>query len=544
MALSEPVEFGRYRLLSLLGQGAMARVYKAQLAGPMSFKKTVAVKRIDRQITADDKLVKALINEALLGGTLRHKNIVEIYEFGDVGGEYFMAMEYVEGWTLDTILGNCRTEGRWVPRSVVVGLLEQILRGLAYAHDLQDEEGRPQNLVHRDLKPANLMLSTTGDLKVMDFGIAKADSNLYKTGAADIVKGTPVYMSPEQIRNERLDRRSDLFSIGSVLHEMITLQVPFQGDSLVQIIGAIMKGDISQPQARVARRFPEMEAMLARLMAPDREARFAAAQEALATLEEIKPTLEISPTLGEWLQSIRATLPRPREHGDFGPDGPPSPLTLAGQEVPSARVGTAPVEAPRPRRTTQAGVAPVAPTRKKARRRDGRGSAGWIVAGLLTLAGGAGVWWTKTQAPQEDPSRREATREVTAPPVVSAPPPAELPASDAVVVPAPTPAPTEPAVHKKAAPAAVPETTPVIEVVPPPTPPAPVGMGKLDLNSQPWSNVKVDGQPIGIVPIRGLELAEGSHTVVFDCGPCEPAASKTVEVLVNAGETTQKVVQF
>jgi serine/threonine-protein kinase len=593
VSTSEPVDFGRYRLLCLLGQGAMARVYKAQLAGPMSFKKTVALKRIDRSVTADDKIVRALINEALLGGTLRHKNVVEIYEFGDVGGEYFMAMEYVEGWTLDTILGNCRTEGRWMPRSVAVAVLEQLLRGLAYAHDLTDEEGRRLNLIHRDLKPANIMVSAQGDVKIMDFGIAKADSNLYKTTAGDVVKGTPVYMSPEQVKNERLDLRSDLFAIGSVLHEMITLQVPFQGDNLIQIITGIMSGDVAEPLARVARRFPELESFTARLLAGRREDRFPDAHAALSELEELRHGLENEPTLAEWLRSIRPTLPLGREHGDFGPDGPPTPLTLAGQEVPEARA-----DAERDgRRRTQDAVAPVgAPTSapvapKKKRRKSVSGAAGWVVAAAMTV-GSVAMWWTarppgdpaRSPGPAEGPDagrpgpRDEAVRapgEAATP--EGTPPEGAASAGAAGIGPEPTRAGNEGsprrtgnspassseggAPRKQAAAgsteaAGAPASPPVVVSTPTPDPtapplppdaapePAPVGSGTVDINSMPWSTISIDGKVVGIVPLHNHELPAGTHTVTFECGGCPAPASRTVEITLRPGEKTNKFITF
>ena len=322
----EPVPFGRYRLLNLLGEGGMAKVYRAVLSGPMGFEKEVALKALDRKLTEDERVVKALINEARLGGQLRHKNIVEIYEFNQVHGNYFMAMEYVNGWTLDTVLRRCRIRSEFLPGTVVVEILGHICRGLDYAHSLINKEGQPLNLVHRDLKPGNLILSRSGDVKIMDFGIAKADTNLYKTTAADVTKGTPIYMSPEQVTGSTLDLRSDLFSLGSILHEMVTLQVPFMGDNLLAIMHAILSAEIVEARARVKKLEPALEPVLARCMARDRDVRYQSAKELGQALRAARRDLKPGPSLDEWIEDLGAELPPATSTGEFGPDGAPIPV--------------------------------------------------------------------------------------------------------------------------------------------------------------------------------------------------------------------------
>jgi len=319
----EPVPFGRYRLLNLLGEGGMAKVFRAILSGPMGFEKEVALKRIDQKLTEDERVVKALINEARLGGQLRHKNIVEIYEFNEVEGNYFMAMEYVDGWTLDQVLRSCRGNGEKLPGSVVAEMLISVCRGLEYAHTLISKDGQPLNLVHRDLKPGNIIVSREGDVKIMDFGIAKADTNLYKTTAADVTKGTPIYMSPEQVTGGKLDCRSDLFSLGSILHELTTLQVPFVGDNLLAIMHAILNADIDDARARVKKRFPQLEPILVKCMARNPEERYGSAKELERALRGILRSLPPGPTMLEWVEDFEANLPAAAATGEFGPDGAP-----------------------------------------------------------------------------------------------------------------------------------------------------------------------------------------------------------------------------
>ncbi len=327
-----PVPFGRYKLLNLLGEGGMAKVYRALLSGPMGFEKEVALKRLDSKVTADERVVKALINEARLGGQLKHKNIVEIYEFNHVDGHYFMAMEYVDGWTLDALVRRCRNHREYLPASVVYEIVANICRGLEYAHGLVDKSGRALNLVHRDLKPGNVMISREGDVKLMDFGIAKADSNLYKTTAADVTKGTPVYMSPEQVTGAKLDQRSDIFSFGSILVELITNEIPFSADNLLAIMHAVLNADIETPLAKVQARMPAFAPVLARAMAKDREERYESAASLTKALRALRRDLDPGPTLTEWLEDNMEQLPEATTTGEFGPGGAPRPVAPRGTE--------------------------------------------------------------------------------------------------------------------------------------------------------------------------------------------------------------------
>ncbi len=294
--------FGRYKLVSLLGEGGMAKVYLAVLSGPMGFEKEVALKKIDARLTQDDRFVKALINEARLGGQLRHKNIVEVYEFNQVGEDYYLAMEYVNGWTLDSVVRNCRNAGKQMPPGVVLQIACQICRGLEYAHSLTTKDGAPMNLVHRDLKPGNVILSRGGDAKIMDFGIAKADSNLYKTTAADITKGTPIYMSPEQVTgSSKLSGRSDIFSMGSIVHEMLCLDVIFHGDNLLAIMHKVLQADIRDAMNNVRERVPGLEAVISKAMAKKPEDRYESAGAMEKDLQGILDSLGNVPTVNEWL---------------------------------------------------------------------------------------------------------------------------------------------------------------------------------------------------------------------------------------------------
>jgi len=323
--------FGRYKLVSLLGEGGMAKVYLAVLSGPMGFEKEVALKKIDVRLTQDDRFVKALINEARLGGQLRHKNIVEVYEFNQVGEDYYLAMEYVDGWTLDTLVRNCRNAGKSVPPHVVIQFAMHICRGLDYAHSLVAKDGAPMNLVHRDLKPANVIVSRTGEAKIMDFGIAKADSNLYKTTAADITKGTPIYMSPEQVTgSSKLSGRSDIFSMGSIIHEMLCLDVIFHGDNLLAIMHKVLQADIRDAVKNVRDKVPGLDAVILKAMAKKPEDRYESAGAMERDLQGILDTLGPGPSIAEWLEEYQTWIPKKPAGGAPGKGDPKGTQSLAG----------------------------------------------------------------------------------------------------------------------------------------------------------------------------------------------------------------------
>ena len=233
---------GRYKVLEPLGEGGMAEVFRARLDGPMGFQKDLAIKRIrDSVVKKDEEHARSLINEARIGGRLKHPNVVEVYELGEDEGSYYIAMELVDGVSLRELLGTKTRVGPKIPANVLLDIMIQICRGLAYAHSYETEEGERLPVVHRDVKPSNIMVTRDGSVKLMDFGIAKSEGNLFHTTATGIAKGTPLYMSPEQLRGMRpLPAASDLFSLGAILFEMVTGELLFAGSSIPEIINRVL----------------------------------------------------------------------------------------------------------------------------------------------------------------------------------------------------------------------------------------------------------------------------------------------------------------
>jgi eukaryotic-like serine/threonine-protein kinase len=251
-------KIGRYEITGQLGKGAMGVVYKAT---DPTIGRVVALKtaRLDVHGTEAEEMLARFRNEARLAGVLKHPNIVTVYDAGDFEGLFYIAMEYIEGETLQKLLA----EKRKLPPERIVILAQQVCAGLdaAAAH----------KVVHRDIKPANIMIETAGVAKIMDFGIAKTSDGLTSTGQ---VLGTPNYMSPEQVRGLRLDGRSDLFSFGVVLYEMVTGEKPFHGDNVATIIYKIIHEDPTPPREVDAAIHPVLSAIISKALAKHPDTRY------------------------------------------------------------------------------------------------------------------------------------------------------------------------------------------------------------------------------------------------------------------------------
>jgi len=274
----------------MLGEGGMARVYRAVRTGPKGFRKELAIKRLRTNLTRGNKrLVDALINEAQLGGELHHPNIVDIYEFGVIGDEHYIAMEFVNGLTMASMIAGSRQRQVHLPVGAVLDIALQTCAGLEYAHNRVAHDGRPMNLVHRDLKPSNIIVTTSGQVKIMDFGIARADVSMRRTTTEGVIKGTISFMSPEQLQdNVELDQRSDIFALGAILFEVLTNEPLMVGSSVESILFSVVSGKYMSRVSRVEQRFEEIHPVLRRCLDPDREARYLTVAELAADLRVLR----------------------------------------------------------------------------------------------------------------------------------------------------------------------------------------------------------------------------------------------------------------
>jgi len=276
---------GRYELLQPLGVGGMAQVFKARAVGPGGFRRDVVVKRILPEYGRDSEFIRMFVDEAKLLGLLHHPNVVQVYEFGEDDGVLFLALEYVEGPSLSRVLRTLRGANKRMPPAIVAFVAREICRALACVHELSDEEGRPLGAVHRDVTPSNVILTPAGEVKLLDFGVATFKHALQATKSGT-VKGKPAYLAPEQLEGKPIDGRVDLFALGIVMHEMLTLQHLFAGDSDLGTVKQIMEMEIPKPSAKRDDVPEALDRVVMRALERDRTRRFANAAEMAAALDD------------------------------------------------------------------------------------------------------------------------------------------------------------------------------------------------------------------------------------------------------------------
>jgi serine/threonine protein kinase len=273
-----PMKFGNYYLLELINVGGMAEVYKAKTFGVEGFEKIVAIKKILPEVAEDEEFIKMFIDEAKISVQLQHPNVVQILQLGKFKDSYFIAMELVNGKDLKTIRRRLKRVDLLMPVEQTAFLISQVCDGLDYAHRKVDEQGNPLNIIHRDISPQNIIVSYEGTVKLIDFGVAKAKSKSTKTQAG-MLKGKFSYMSPEQVAGKPIDRRSDVFSLGIVLFEMLTGKRLFLGKNDVETLEKIRKAEVPPPSVFNSSVPPELDKIVLKALTKDREERYQWADE-------------------------------------------------------------------------------------------------------------------------------------------------------------------------------------------------------------------------------------------------------------------------
>ncbi|QRK04072.1 protein kinase [Archangium violaceum] len=303
----QPIPFGKYLLLDRINIGGMAEVWRGKMFGAGGFERLVAIKRILPNIAEDDEFITMFIDEAKISVQLNHANIAQIYELGQISNSYFIAMEYIPGKDMRAIFDRCRKKGEPAPVPLVAFVVSKMCEGLDYAHRKKDNMGRDLNIVHRDISPQNVLISFDGEVKVIDFGIAKAAGKATKTQAG-ILKGKFGYMSPEQIRGLPLDRRSDIFAIGVCLYEMLTGERLFVGDSDFSVLEKVRKAEVAPPST-YNRRIPEtLEKIVLKALARDVDERYQYANELGDDLQRFLLTSESIFGRKDLMQYMKSTF--------------------------------------------------------------------------------------------------------------------------------------------------------------------------------------------------------------------------------------------
>jgi len=284
--------FGRYELIERIGIGGMAEVFKASQRGVAGFERVVAIKRILPQIAADPGVVSMFVEEAKLAVQLKHPNIAQIFDLGEVEGDYFIAMEYVDGRSADVLLERLARHGERLPVAAVCYILGEIADALHYAHFAEDAAGRPLGIIHRDVSPQNVLLSFDGEVKVIDFGLAKAANRMSQTKDG-VVKGKLAYLSPEQAHGKSVDRRSDVFALGICAWEMLTGKRAFKRDDDRETVLAVRSGRLDRIGAHV--KVPAaLDLVIMRALAKNRDKRYRSALELRENLDRFVRTAGLS----------------------------------------------------------------------------------------------------------------------------------------------------------------------------------------------------------------------------------------------------------
>lgn len=392
------MKLGRYELQAKLALGGMAEIWLAKQSGPAGFTKQLVIKKILPHLTADKAFVEMFLNEGRLAALVNHPNVVQVFELGQQGDDYYLVMEHVPGWSLRAVLRRLVERGEQAPIGCVARLMAQVCRGLHAAHELKDASGRALQLVHRDVSPENVLVAQSGEAKVSDFGIAKAVTAAGTTRPGE-TKGKLAYMPPEQLLGKPLDRRADVYAIGATLYELIAGRRPFSVPADAALSLEILQA--VPPPLRTVRPEtpPELAAVVERCLEKEAAARW---PDALAIARELEPLAASAEETATWLQRLF-------------PEGPAAPKPVAAA-IPATAPVTAAGELAPPRRRSPVAAAVVA---------------------LLAASGGAAAWMLR---PVEAPP----------PPVVAEAPPAPAPTPPPEPEPAPVPvAPVAPVAPKK-----------------------------------------------------------------------------------------------
>jgi serine/threonine-protein kinase len=272
-------------LLGRIGEGGMAEVYRAVMTGPEGFERELVLKRILPRLSESGDFKTMFVREAKICALLLHPNIVQIYEFGQAEGGYFIAMESVQGVTLRDALTTLRKSERAVPHMIAADITRQICIGLDYAHNLRDPEGVPLEIVHQDISPTNIMLAFNGTVKILDFGIARAASFAEEEAKKGLIKGKVSYLSPEQIFVRPFDCRADVFALGVVFHEMLTGRRLFQSRNDLSKMRELLQAPILPPSGIDASIPRELDRIAMRALEIDPNKRYQSTADMAADLE-------------------------------------------------------------------------------------------------------------------------------------------------------------------------------------------------------------------------------------------------------------------
>jgi len=346
-------QVGRYRLCFELASGGMATVYLARMEGPHGFEKLVALKRVHPHLVSERRYVEMFMDEARIASGITHPNVCSVFDFGESDGEYYLAMEYLVGEPLARLYRRAAANPEQRESTLLAvkmaRIIEEACEGLHAAHESREANGQLLNVVHRDVSPRNLFMTYSGVVKVVDFGIASARQRVHRTATGNL-KGTMPYMAPEQVTGGEVDRRLDIWGLGVVLWELLTLERLFRRETEVETMYAVLVGDIPAPSDRRQGIPPELDAIVMKALQRDPEKRWQTAREmgqALSAFASEQSARVGAADLSNWMEELFPDGEvEKRELMELalsrGVQAPPSPQDLDG-ELTGARTVTAEV---------------------------------------------------------------------------------------------------------------------------------------------------------------------------------------------------------
>jgi eukaryotic-like serine/threonine-protein kinase len=578
--------FGRYILHSLLAEGGMAEIFVAEHVGAKDVSQILAVKRMLPHLCRQQEFVTMFLDEARIVSRFSHPNIVSIFDFGEVEGRYYMAMEYLSGENLTTVLKKAYGTARPIPIPVVLHLVAAVCDALHYAHGFA-ENGKPLNVVHRDISPTNIVVTYQGGVKVVDFGIARAIDRQAEATKTGMVKGKVPYCSPEQLLGEDIDHRSDIFSLGVVLYESLTGRRLFKRDNELKTSMAVLEGEIPKPSLARQGIPPELDQVVGKALNRDVGLRYQTCQEFRRDLEKLMQGAP--PRLDDYMlelfgeehikkrKALRVSQAQPNtpiRHDSFPgvrTDGKGLKLDSSARRDTGVPSGLGP-ESPThtaPKHVPAGGIPDTAPSRSALSKPVLLGA----LAVLVVAGFGVGYWTVSRSVPP--------TPTPTSIPTPLAPPPTVLMALATLDVDTLPRGATIEVGGKKApgvSPLRLTELTPgdlvvmatlegygpvtevvklesggaksvVLKLAPVEAPlkvkptAKKLGPGKLDVQCAPWCQVLIDGTDVGRPsPIVGLSVPAGQHKLTLIHTPT--GRSKEVVIQVQPGQTVHESASF
>jgi serine/threonine protein kinase len=509
--------FGKYRLLEPVAAGGMAEVWRAEAPGAEGFVKEVALKLIRGDHDARGDFVRMFIQEARLASRLSHANIVQVFDFDQVEGRYYIAMELVRGHTLREVVERCREQAVRFGVARAVHVCWEVARALAYAHRLE-VGGEPVGLVHRDVSPQNVLVSFEGEVKLTDFGIARALGAAEAT-APGVVKGKLAYMAPEQARGEPLDAAADVFAVGVMLWELCTGGRLFARDGDAATLGALLSSEpISPPSAWNEAVPPALDAVVLAALERDPRRRTASAEELADALAAIRLQIAARHEDLDLRALMRRLWPDHRTRAARREPEPTvrRPVAVLPERADAPAQDAAAAEADAPTATV------VKPARGGVARRR-KATAGAVVA--VAVLGAMGAWGigkgrggaapsATTATPTPTPTATSTSTLAATP--TPAPTPTSTPTATSSALPEPIDSARSAASAQDAlrtaeskgpnAPAPAPRRTPAVRTARAHPSPAVVS-----ITSSPWAFVQVDGVDRGEAPLSDVQLPPGRH---------------------------------